>query len=182
MDWKTFFVEMTGTLVWPSVVAYVLFLLKDEIVTLTQRVQSIGLQTGVGSFDVGLTKAEADSKNIDWTLDSKIELPEPIRKIARLEPSAAVLMAWKYLYRDLSGFYKERFKGHRKVGVSVTEMIDTLTDENDIDPAFASVLKDLWRLRNVAVHAIDHQISEEKSLEYAQLCISMGKSLQQALD
>jgi hypothetical protein len=100
MDWKQFFASVIGSLAWPAVVGFLLFLLRDELPRLIRRIKAATVAGNSVEFGEALEKGrvEADAlvsehPNIDrqpvYFLDKdKLDLAQKF-------PEAAILDAYR---------------------------------------------------------------------------------------
>lgn len=190
MDNKQFIVELVRATIWPLLIFFMVRSFSSELKALLGRVQKLNFRTGEIAFNEALERvrgsAEAilgkpSSVDMSYSKREKDEL-EKYQNLASMEPAAAVMIAWKGLERYLRARYRDARLANSKIGSPTAEMIKQLVEADIIDAQYAAVLNELWKLRNIATHAEDHQISAEKALDYARLCLSLSESLRSQPD
>jgi hypothetical protein len=185
MDSKQFIVELVQAIIWPLLIVFLVRNFVPELKALLGKIQQFNFRTGEISFDESFKEAREGAESIISKLNpegtvlsesGKDEL-SLFQKLAAAEPAAAVMIAWKELERNLRNFYRYAGLKNPKTGSSIKLVIEQLVDADVMDAQLGSVLLDLWKLRNLATHAENHQISPEKSLDYARLCLSLSETL-----
>jgi hypothetical protein len=121
MDWLTFVADITGAVVWPSVVVVLLLLLRDHFGGLTSRLSEVSFPGGKAKFSAQLDAARSRSEPIL----AKGSKPRRARAtgsvdddgylvLARTFPEAAVMEAFKEIDGVIMEYW-DRMPGDKKV-------------------------------------------------------------------
>src|SRR5262249_22744519 len=102
MDWKAFVASVVGSLAWPVVLAYFLFLFRDQLVGLPSRIEELTLPGGAGinlARQVDKVRDQAEIVEVEEGVPPTdvLALDPAILQLAQLFPEAAVVQAFKEL-------------------------------------------------------------------------------------
>ena len=180
MDWLTFVADITGAVVWPSVVVVLLLLLRDHFGGLTSRLSEVSFPGGKAKFSAQLDAARSRSEPIL----AKGSKPRRARAtgsvdddgylvLARTFPEAAVMEAFKEIDGVIMEYW-DRMPGDKKVWMDALRPLlnEKLVSQEDID-----FFHRLRLMRNTAVHARHQQrVTPAEAVEYRDLArVLVGK-------
>jgi hypothetical protein len=189
MDYLQFTASLVGSLAWPAVVAFLLFLLRKQLVALVARIITAKLPGGIEfAFSEGLVETEAIVQ--DLAKKKGIEKPEdsilhqrfrPLQferwlSTAFQNPESAVLTAFKEV-EDLINSYGSRMP-HRK---SAATRINWLAHKGIIDEEMKELFFELRNLKLIPA-AGRGEITAEQAAAYVEQCRFLLKVLRAALE
>ncbi|UPK01942.1 DUF4145 domain-containing protein [Bradyrhizobium sp. 170] len=166
MDWKQFFASVISSLAWPSVVGVLLWLLKDQLISLASRIEELTLPGG--------TKAKFERK-LDEGRDiveqkaSAEEEPLPIPDartltLAEVAPDAAITVAYRALEKQL-------LELRTIIGMSarsnIPQIVRYLVSHDMIDEKDGQLFDTLREARNAVAHGPSNvSVSKEDALDF----------------
>jgi hypothetical protein len=182
MDWLTFISSVVKSLAWPAVVAYLLYLLRPQLLSLADKIQEITLPWGISAkFSRELQRASEDSERIQLPPPKISEQPDSAAfrgvvgedpqflELAAKHPDLAVLDAYKQVERKLiEGRSEFKVQG---LDPSFVSFVRNLNEREIIDGDARQLFDHLRRLRNAAVHAgAPNIITSGEAVAYKDLC------------
>jgi hypothetical protein len=156
MDWKQFIASVLGTIAWPFVVLIVLYLIRNQIRNLAERIEELTLPGGAG---IKLAKQVEQVRNQAEIVEAeqKAEPPDVVTldprtlQLAEQFPEAALLEAFKELEGVLLQI-RSRLPD-RKPNRNVSEVVKYLADKQYITASTFELFQGLREARNSAAHA-----------------------------
>ncbi len=160
MDWLQFFSSIIGSLAWPTAVVISVMLLRREIIRLLGRLRQFKYGDAEFEFEEKLEELEDDLK----------ELPEPeaasdfgsrillyrnsqvVEELERFSTNSAVFVAWLEVESAILNL--ARAVGLLKTNMNVLAAARALLEDEFIDEVTYRVVRELYELRNIAVHPI----------------------------
>lgn len=186
MDWKQFFASVISSVAWPAIVGLLLYLLRDKLTGLVDRVIEVNLPGGVkASFKQNLEVGGEIADGIPHAADASTP-PEMIKeiaffnKIAGDSPPGAVILAFIEVEKRLQ---KVAVKLGKPYWSDQRKLMRELVDRNLIDPKTVQLFISLKNARNSAAHAnggVD--LSAAQATEYIRQAGVLAVLLQEAAD
>lgn len=153
MDWKQLFASVIGSLAWPAVVGYLLYLLRAEIVSLASRVDEVS----VGGWRAKFISALKTAQDADVAAPNAEALPAPETPVdetkVRLEtiaPFASVLLGYAELERVLVDIRQKLGLPSRTNLISI---VRELAKRGLVTPDTVEAFNALRLAQNAATHA-----------------------------
>jgi hypothetical protein len=155
MDWKQFFASIIGSLAWPAVVGFLLFLLKDELPRLIRRIKAATVAGNSVEFGEALEKGreEADvlvSEHPDIHRQPVFFLDKDKLELAQRFPEAAILDAYREVEQVLLEIREQLDLPTRSNLRSVVRrLVELRYIEAETEPFFVN----FQRARNATAHS-----------------------------
>ena len=176
MDWLTFVVEFTEAVIWPIAIICVGYVFKNEAKAMLLRLTEVKYKDFNATFSDGVVNVTMDAEGLVREASDPDQLKR-ISGVAAHDRIAAILLAWKEVEIALREALQVAGTNGRRSASNPMRMIDLLVTEEAIDEEFAHVLRELRKLRNVAAHASDYDISMDRTDDYIRLSLSVVDSL-----
>jgi hypothetical protein len=168
MDWLTFISQMTQALAWPVSLAVVLLLYRDSLLKLATRLINVKM----GDFEATFSSEARQVEEI--IAEAKKGLPAPpvventeLFELARTSPSGAILEAWLRIERKLIELASS--VGQDASRMPTLRLISLLAEKQVINGYVADSLRGLTAMRNLAVHAVETEVTTAKAVEFVAL-------------
>lgn len=195
MDYLQFTASLVGSLAWPGVVAFLLFLLRKQLVGLIARIIKAKLPGGIEvAFSEGLAETSAivedlaTKKGIEGI--QRAEVPRTYRHELRMrqkdwfswwgptsiDPESVVLRAFKEI-EGLIDYYASRMP-HRR---GITTRINWLAHKGIIDEETKQLFFELRNLKLIAA-AGGGDITVQQAIAYVEQCQFLLKVLRVTLE
>ena len=174
MDIFEFISAILDALAWPTAVVMIAFIFRKPFISLIDRVTRISHnQTQI---DIAPLVASNDAAEIAGSLSSDDPTSDNLaRDSIASSPRAAIIEAW--LTVETAGFDALSFVGIPPDRRSMGRMIPLLRQQGLLDAALETVLHDLLRTRNEAVHKLDLGISPEAARVYVEIADRVAATL-----
>lgn len=189
MDWLTFISKLVAALAWPAVILVLLFLIRNHIGGLAERIEEISLPGGAKArfrrqLETARRIAEEapplsiNEREIQQNLRLKTGKPEGIMlpefaewdyrawiELAEHHPSAAILDAYKRLEGVLIDIgSKEGQRPRNLADIAYSMWRSGSIDQSDLD-----LYRRLRSTRNAAVHVSRREVTPGEALEFGEL-------------
>lgn len=172
MNWREFLASIIDSLAWPATVALAVYLLRDALRKRIKDLKSLRYGVAEAKFgdavqDAEATAAEAELPAAESTATDTALITELASEV-RASPRAAVIEAWLAIELELQALATT-------VGIDAPQtysprrLAAELAKRGVIEPAVASVVDDLGRARNVAVHSHPYVVERDEVIEYVKL-------------
>lgn len=179
MDWLTFIADLVKSLAWPASLVLAVLVFRKPLLELIPALRRLRFKEFEIEFGRELLEAERRATTlrpspVQRPLEAEA-VPQRLRQIASVSPSAAILEAW----RDVEAAAAEA--GSRR-GISVTggtwELFLALEKEGVLNSTEAAILNSLRQLRNKVAHTPEGElINEEQALRYAAIAARLAEAL-----
>jgi Domain of unknown function (DUF4145) len=166
-------VKALASLAWPAVVAWAVWLFRDELVRLLPRMR---FKYKDAEIDFRLTEAERDAKAVPSLPVEEISKPTPeetnrFEKLARISPRAAIVEMRADLEEAMASFAQRHDvtdPSPRKM-LSILNMTRLFRARGLISPEVSALLDDIRAIGNSAAHGSGAAISFEDALRFRRL-------------
>ena len=153
MDWKQFIASLVGSLAWPAIICYLLYLLRSEIIGLASRLDELS----IGGYRAKFISALKTAQDADVAASNAVARPaaeapvdETTVHMDTVAPFASVLLGYAELERVLVAIRQKLVLPTRTNPISIVrELADRGLVTSDTVEAFNS----LRLARNAAAHA-----------------------------
>lgn len=173
MHWMEFIVEILKALAWPIVTLTIMFKFRSEFFQLFSRLKKFKHRDTELEFDKGIHEiAKSLGKTDEKLANEVIERPylKRLEELLSISPRASIVEAWISVEHLLWKHVEESFKGEIPPKVmslkNVIRMVEYMGDLNESEKQF---LFELNRLRNLAVHSQDFELSTTAAKKYLTL-------------
>lgn len=163
MDWKTFTVQMTQTLIWPSILFYVLIRYHNALGAIFSRLASLKVGGFEFAFGNVLSQAREGQPPISKSGIREIASDDDLEELAKRSPRAAMLEAWLRVENRLQEIATKHAIEPRQ---PISKLLTLLENRSLIDQNAVSSIRGLINLRNLAVHASDVELTTQKSVDF----------------
>ena len=178
MDWLTFVAELSKVVAWPTALVTAAVLFRKPLIELIPALRRLRFKEFELEFGRDLLEAERRAT----TIPSKPEhvrvraqtVPERLRQIAGVAPTAAILEAWRDLESAAADAAARR--GFSVVG-GAWQLFAVLQSEGVLDESQASLVESLRKLRNKVAPAHDGDITEEQAMRYVEMAEVLAAAL-----
>lgn len=169
MDWKTFFATLIGHLSWPSVAAFVIFLIRRQLVGLAERIEEIALPGGASAkFGKALEAGRSELEQV--VSEAPVATTEPMSpnsellELANKFPEAAVLESYSALEKTL---IRLRSILELPPQTNMPSVIRHLVQRGSADAEVEALFNSVRQARNAAAHGRGaNRIAPGEAAEY----------------
>ena len=194
MDTLTFVAEMTKGLAWPTVVFFLLLVLKKplkDLVPLIRKLKYGDFEAEFGQRLDEIEKLEAEIVEEPYQFKEGVVTEErplfsrrarpleekPIAfQLAHVNPRSAILEAWLNV-EVAAKRAAQRLNLVEKEAVSPIQIIRALDRAKVLDVAQIAMFHDLRALRNQAAHSPDMALSTDMALRYVDVAESLARTM-----
>ena len=181
MDRLTFVAEILKSLAWPVALITAVLLFRKPLIELIPALRRLRFKEFELEFGRDLLEAERRATVIPSKAEqvrvSAQTVPERLRQIAVVAPTAAILEAWRDLEAAAADAAARR--GFSVVG-GAWQLFVVLQSEGVLNETQASLVESLRKLRNKVAHAHDGDITEEQALRYVEMAEGLAAALRTA--
>lgn len=172
MDWLTFIAEIVKALAWPAFLFFTVLAFRKPLVELLPGLRRLRIKEFEIEFGHELLQVE---KRVSVT--GRMAIPDRLRQISAVAPTAAILEAW----RDLEAAAADAAirRGFSVIG-GAWQLFVVLRSEGVLSEAQASAVDSLRTLRNKVAHAADAEITEEQAMRYIEIAAGLGAAIRGA--
>ena len=179
MNWLGLIASAIDSLAWPTLVGFVIFLLRNAIIQLIQRLSRVKYKDLEANFKQRLDDLHPhrgtaiDTNALDPDADNTVTLIE----LADISPRAAILEAWAKIEASIRLFLKSVGIKPRKYyqGLNKLPKEHSRKIEQIIHP-----LEELRILRNQAAQSADFDLSPEIARNYIDTAAWVERTIDQA--
>lgn len=188
MSFLAFLASVIGSLAWPAVVIFLLFLLKPHLSGLAARLVELTLPGGAkAKFEKQLDEAREDTEKIAYVEGYSISPvgevgPTGIEEfiaLANLSPESAIMQSYNVLESVPITFRNKIPPQHKG---SLGAVIRDLHRRELLDSSWVQLFERIRSLRNLSVHAgAAQRVTPGEALEYQSLCRLLSDKLFEVL-
>jgi len=181
MDWKQFFVEMVGNIIWPAVAIYALWNFQDSLRNAFSNLKSLKIK----DLELKFEKLKRDAEEITGGQKTKFEeelspelrsLEEQINEAVERIPAAAILLSWSELEDKLFKTVERlQISDKSPSARSTPYVIRALRHRGSLSQEYASLIRDMRSLRNDLIHKqVDLQyVTKDQARSYVDTSIEL---------
>lgn len=179
MGWKAFIASLVSSVAWPAVCAYLLWLMRDQLAQLAERIEEFTLPGGAkAKFVKAIESNKDDTQELAGETTLPIELDQERIKLAALSPEAAIIVSFKEIEHLL---LQIRDKLGLEARSNLRAVMSQLRQRGLVSEVASSVFERLRYARNEAAHVAE-EISAEEAMDYAEQARLLKNTLQKVLD
>lgn len=180
-------VQLVSSLVWPITVLIIVILFRSELAKVFSRLSNMKYKELEVQFGNQLEKVEKNVKQIN--LRSSIQINststakltviskhEQLNKIAELSPRSAIMSAWFEIENALIKISNEPVK-QKTFYSQLSQTIRELIDKKIMDESVIGIYRDLYQLRNQAVHHPEFILSQNEAERYIDVALELSKGI-----
>jgi hypothetical protein len=177
LDWLTFSSQLVGSLAWPVVVLGCVLLLRRSVLSLLPTLRSA--KYGGLELEFGKRLMELESKAATSGLPEPTERPawvyespddwtfgEYIERLAPISPRMAIVEAWRSVEMALRGAARSTGPNSPRDLMTIAAQLQS---EGALPINAVTMLNDLRKLRNQAVHANEMALEPDQAIEFARI-------------
>lgn len=179
MDWKTFIANIVGSLAWPLVVVFIVWLLKDKIGDLLPRLKKLKHKDTELEFIEGvkeLVRVEklpiADESNDLMTSRKALQV------IANISPRSAVIEAYRIVEVAAVKAIGKAYPDLQGKDITKQVQISKMLRDKVLNTDRYVQLRELLLLRNKAAHAEDFSLTGSPIETYIDVALSIANELE----
>ncbi len=130
MDWKSFFVEIVKSLVWPVTTGLIVYFLRDFVAQLLPRISKLRHKDTEIEFAEAMGAIKERAEHIEL-LDSDLELglkaeKERLKKLSFIVPRSALLQSWGLIDREVGDYLLEIGASTEEVSLKTSGVIEKI--------------------------------------------------------
>ena len=184
MDWKTFIAQIVDAIIWPSVVVFAIFQLKDKIGELLPRLKKLKHKETEIEFAEKITELVSESKeesNISFVTKSREteDQFEFLLKLADISPRSAVLEAFRYLETASEKAVVKAYPEFDEKDIRNPMQVQKLLKGKILSPEQYHRMRELRMLRNKAAHLEDFSLHGMPIEAYLDIALNLANQLEQ---
>ncbi len=149
------YIRLVETIVWPALIAWLAFSLKNELRALLGRVARVEYGAFKAEFENFQNKyQDSNYINSEASDEAKDEKTLQLLRLAKVNASSAIIDAWREveLASISAALYKNLSVRGPKQRVSGGAAINSLLDDGSVNKEHKSIYNDLKRLRKLAIN------------------------------
>ncbi len=171
-------IRILDVLIWPSVVLFVVFMLRKPIKALLPFVENIKYKDFEVKFRKELDQVKEEAQEAGIELQTKIDEKTEIYKLIEVSPTSAILESWKELEVSARKKVEELAPRDTKFRKLLQRPIAYLEYTGALIPSTARTVRDLQSLRNQAAHSTELKLTKEDAIEYVSLSKGILKQIE----
>lgn len=183
MDWKTFFVEMTKALAWPTAIAFGIFYFKGEISKLLPRLKRVKHKETELEFAERVEELVKEAAATGEQLSA--QPPEgrfstdydTLMRLADMSPRSAVMEAFRIAEAASVRALTKAYPDLREKGAMPPFQLLKLLRGKVLDEHSYRQFNELRMLRNKAAHDVDFSLHGMPIAAYVDIALSLANSL-----
>ena len=163
MDWKTFIVQMTQTLIWPIILVCILIRYRHSLGKAFDRLLSLKIGGFEAAFGSELSQSRESLPPTPTSNIRELASDDELEELAKRSPRGAILEAWLRVETKLAEIAtKHGIEGK----LPVLKLVAILVERALIDHNAGDSIRGLANLRNLAVHASDVELTTQKAVDF----------------
>jgi hypothetical protein len=171
MDWPQFISSIVSSLVWPGFLAWLLWMLKDELKKLLPALH-VKHKDWEASFRLGEAAKEAKKlPRIEPEDQTPPPTPEEVGRFEQLleiSPTAAIVEMHAELEEAIARLWNASFRGSVKLG-TINGAVRILRKNGAIDSHTSAIIHDLRTVGNTAAHTSGIELTKDDAIRYREL-------------
>lgn len=177
MGWTDFIVKMTEALAWPITLGMLLFLVRDKLSHLADRLLSVKHK----DIEIQFSKAMAEIENKALALPTETKINEPdttrLRRLAKVVPRTAVTQAWCLVDTEICKIIVESDAKPESHSLTRSEVISLLKHGGLSSEHIRSIkqLRSAWQA--ILEYETEIAMSDEEITAYIDLAVSVAQKL-----
>lgn len=171
-------IKLLDVIVWPSVVLFVVFMLRKPINALLPFVENIKYKDFEVKFRKELDQVKEEAKEAGIEIQTEIGEKTEIYKLIEVSPTSAILESWKELEVSARKKVEELAPPDTKFRNLLQRPIGYLEYTGALVPSTARTVRDLQSLRNQAARSTELKLTKEDAIEYVSLSKGILKQIE----
>jgi hypothetical protein len=179
VDWLTFIAKIVEVIAWPLVVAWTLYLIRPHISKVLGYLRKIKIKDFEAEFGEGIrdARSEAEEAGLRPSKQNKVTDDNNFMMLATQFPALAIIESFKSLETVLNDMAQS--PEFSSLTHSPYQIVGYLAQQGRIDKHTLSVYDRLRRLRNMAAHAKEIDVSPGEVIEFRELAVRLADRLSQ---
>ena len=171
-------IKLLDVIAWPSVVLFVVFILRKPIKALLPFVENIKYKDFEVKFRKELDQIKEEAKEAGIEFETEINEKTYIYKLIEVSPTSAILESWKELEVSARKKVEELAPRDTTFRNLLQRPIAYLEYTGALVPFTAKTVRDLQSLRNQAAHSTELKLTKEDAIEYLSLSNGVLKQIE----
>tara|TARA_R110002020_G_scaffold281686_1_gene497418 strand:+ start:110 stop:679 length:570 start_codon:yes stop_codon:yes gene_type:complete len=179
IGWRLFVERIVSGLAWPVAVVIVAMVFRREVENLLKRLRAFKISGAELGFSELLDEVSREAATLaaPSTPVSKITIDE--QTIAK-HPHFAVIEAWRSVESEVAQLLQLLAPDISRHQVNGFRSFQLLRKTEAVDPEILSLMEDLRRVRNAAVHDSEPEVTIGQAIEYISLASRVEEALRDA--
>lgn len=182
MDALTFISKLVEALVWPAIVVWLLWYLKEHLPALARSLRKLKFSGVEMEFE---KQAEKLATETETAIPATPPFEDPaiarLRQIGEISPRAAIVEAWVRV--EINAAEVVRRAGlQMPTAPGPLQLLSSLKQLGVLTAPQVSAFRHLRELRNMAVHAMDMDVTPEAVNQYIVSAVAMAGYLEDAAE
>lgn len=179
MDWLTFIAKIVEIAAWPLLVAWALYLIRPHLSKVLWHLRKIKFKDFEAEFGEGIrdARSEAEEAGLRPSRRNKVTDDNNFMLLATQFPALAIIESFKSLETVLSDLAQS--PEFSNVIHNPYQIVHYLARHGRVDKHTLSVYDRLRRLRNMAAHAKEIDVSPGEVVEFRELAVRLADRLSQ---
>lgn len=184
MDWKTFFAQIITAIVWPAVVVFAIYQLKDKLGDLLPRLKKLKHKETEIEFAEKITELISESKeNNSVSIVAKSKETEEqfefLMRLADISPRSAVLEAFRYLETASEKAVIKAYPEFDENDIRNPMQVQKFLKGKILSTEQYHRMRELRMLRNKAAHMEDFNLHGMPIEAYLDIALTLANQLEQ---
>lgn len=171
-------IKLLDVIVWPSVVLFVVFMLRKPIKALLPSVENIKYKNFEVKFRKELNQVKEEAKEAGIEIQTELCEKTEIYQLIEVSPASAILESWKELEVSARKKVEKLAPRDTKFRNLLQRPIAYLEYTGALVPSTARTVRDLQSLRNQAAHSTELKLTKEDAIEYVSLSKGILKQIE----
>ena len=184
MDWKTFIAEIISSIVWPAVVIFLIYHLKDRLAELLPRLKKLKHKDTELEFSEKLNElaieTEASREEMP-VVEKKPEINEQfnfLMKLSDISPRSAVIESYRVLESASAKAAAKAYPELESKQIFNPMQIQKMLQGKVISKNQVHQFNELRKLRNQAAHMEDFELKHMPIEAYIDIALTLANSLE----
>ncbi|MGJ7610111.1 MULTISPECIES: hypothetical protein [unclassified Variovorax] len=178
MDVLTFISKLVEALAWPAIVVWLLWYLKEHLPALARSLRKLKFSGLEMEFE---KQAEQLAAETQTAIPATPPFEDPdiarLRQIGEISPRAAIVEAWVRVETNAAEVVRQAGL-HMPNAVGPLQLLNSLKQLDVLTAPQVNAFRHLRELRNMAVHAVDMDVTPEAVNQYIVSAVAMAGYLE----
>ncbi len=184
MDWKTFIAQIIDSVIWPGVIVFAIWLLKDKLGELLPRLKKLKHKETEIEFAEKITelvseRSEESQPSVVAESRESEEQFEFLMKLSDISPRSAVLEAFRTLELASEKAVIKAYPEFEAKDVRHPMQVQKLLKSKVLEPEQYHRIRELRMLRNKAAHMDDFNLHGMPIEAYIDIALTLANQLEQ---
>ena len=177
MGWKAFIADVVRSLAWPLVVTLALWIFRDSIQRLVQRLAKLKHKDTEIEFENAIKEIQIDFPVAPRASNQPTAESDTLYRLAEVSPRSAIIEAWRMLESAASQAILKSYPNLDNPRVINTPSLMNLLKGQVLTEKEFRDFNELRRLRNTAAHSEDFDLRGKAVESYIDIALTMADAL-----